>query len=185
MQMSEALIKEHKLIRRALAVLENMADRAEHGTMPDRHDINALLLFLHYFADECHQAKEETILFPALERSGTTFRGEASVRTKLQGLIHEHSGERSLIEETQRRLFSDTPSDFLGTARSVIRILYNHSIEEEKKLFPLAEQVLTPDEAAQVTLQMEQADAKFGRSQLDLLIQMLEGLEKQYLPKVA
>ena len=172
-------------MRRALAVLEEMADRAERGTMPDRHDVNALLLFLHYYADQCHQAKEETILFPALERARSTFRGEAGVQTALKGLLHEHSGERSLIEETQRRLFSDTPSDFVSTARSVIRILYNHSLEEERKLFPLAEQALTPEEAARVASLMEQADAKFGRSQLDLLIQMLEQLEKVYLPKVA
>jgi hypothetical protein len=32
---------------------------------------------------------------------------------------------------------------------------------------------------------MESADARFGRSQLNLLMQMLQELEKQYLPRTA
>jgi hemerythrin-like domain-containing protein len=72
MEFSERLIKEHEPIRRAINVLNGMVQDAEHGVAIDKHDINALLIFLHYFGDVCHQAKEESILFPILRKSKTS-----------------------------------------------------------------------------------------------------------------
>src|SRR5262245_52374448 len=66
---SELLIKEHEPIRRATTVLEGMITDAENDRRINRSDVNALLIFLHYFADACHQAKEEAILFPVLRQS--------------------------------------------------------------------------------------------------------------------
>jgi hemerythrin-like domain-containing protein len=59
MEFSELLIKEHEPIRRAISVLEAMASDAENGRRINRNDVNALFIFLHYFAHACHQAKEE------------------------------------------------------------------------------------------------------------------------------
>jgi hemerythrin-like domain-containing protein len=92
MEFSELLIKEHEPIRRAINVLEAMAGDAENGRRVNRNDVNALLIFLHYFADACHQAKEETILFPILRQSGASIRVGDVIRKQLQGLLTEHRG---------------------------------------------------------------------------------------------
>src|ERR1051325_6031105 len=69
MRLSELFLAEPHLLYCAVAVLEQMAQRADAGKNTDQHDVHALLLFLHYFVDACHQTKEESILFPALRQA--------------------------------------------------------------------------------------------------------------------
>jgi len=181
MEFSEMLIEEHKPIRRALDVLEAMRAKVERGDSTDRHDVNALLIFLHYFADACHQAKEESILFPVLERVK-----KRAPSMELEGLLEEHNQERSLIEQTQITLFTEEHREFIQNVRKLIDLLSGHMVKEEQVLFPLAEQILTREEAAQLGVRMEESDAKFGFTQRKLLLQMLEHLEKVYvIPKAA
>lgn len=95
MEFSRLLSEEHKPIRRALHVLKVMTEQVEQGVWTDRHDVNALLIFLHYFVDVCHQAKEESILFPALKSSQKYY----GSRAQLEGLLEEHNEERGLLEK--------------------------------------------------------------------------------------
>jgi hemerythrin-like domain-containing protein len=66
MKATQFLIEEHKLILRALDVLDAMTARIEKRGNIEARDVDKLLDFLRWFADAHHQAKEETILFPAL-----------------------------------------------------------------------------------------------------------------------
>ena len=185
MEFSELLIKEHEPIRRAIAVLRRMTQDAEHGVRIDRHDVNALLIFLHYFADACHQAKEESILFPALMRSRAAIRVEGGVRKQVKDLSDEHGAERSLIEKAQLALFSEDPIEFIATARKLTEVLSEHALKEEQVLFPIAEKILTPEEANELVMRIEEADAHFGCSHRKLLIDLLLELERKYLKKAA
>src|SRR5690349_3079508 len=90
----DCLIDEHKALRRALHVLNIMIDHVEHGTPTDRHNVNALLIFLHYFGDVLHQAKEESVLFPALKTSD-----EFTSSSVLENSFAQHNQERDLIEK--------------------------------------------------------------------------------------
>jgi regulator of cell morphogenesis and NO signaling len=180
MEFSELLIKEHEPIRRAITVLEGMTNDAGNGRRINRNDVNALLIFLHYFADACHQAKEETILFPILRQSEASIRVEGVIREQLQDLLKEHSQERSLVEETQLALFSERPSEFVESARKLAKILSEHALKEEQVLFPLAKKILTRKEADEVLMRIEEADTKFGSSRRTLLVELLQELEQKY-----
>jgi hemerythrin-like domain-containing protein len=185
MEFSELLIKEHEPIRRAISVLGAMASDAENGRRINRNDVNALLIFLHYFADACHQSKEETILFPILRQSETSNRVGDVIREQLQDLLTEHTEERSLVEQTQLALFSERPSEFVESARKLGKILSEHALKEEQVLFPIARKILTRKEAEEVLTRLEEADAKFGCSQRWLLIELLQELEEKYSPRAA
>jgi hemerythrin-like domain-containing protein len=176
----DLFIEEHKTIRRALEVLKTMADRVERGIPTDRHDVNALLIFLHYFGDVLHQAKEESILFPALKSSS-----EDASPADLSSLVAEHNEERGLIEKTQFTLFTDKQDEFIASARKVIALFSEHAHQEELVLFPLARKILTTKEAAEVTVKLQEADAKFGFRQRELLMDMLHHLEDKYIRKAA
>ena len=180
MEFSDLLVKEHEPIRRALDVLRIMTGRVESGAWPDRHDVNALLLFLHYFADVCHQGKEESILLPAIQAGRD--RGSP---VEASHFMEEHHESRSLIEETQLMLFTDKDREFVATARNLIDLIARHAEEEEAVLFPFAEKSLTPEQDAELTAKMQHADARFGRTQKRLLIEMLDQLERKYLPEAA
>ena len=176
MEFTDLFAEDHKAIRRALDVLKTMTDRAEHGTAPDPHDVNALLIFLHYFGDVCHQSKEESILFAAL-RSPQEFPS----RGVSENLLQEHHEERSLIERAQLVLFTDQQDEFIRSARNVIALLSEHADKEDQILFPLAERTLTREQANDVAARIQEADAKFGCAQRALLLDLLESLETKYL----
>lgn len=180
MDFMKSLTDEHKAIRRAVDVLDAMTKQAEQGVHIDRHDVNALLIFLHYFADACHQAKEEKILFPVLESSEgfTSSLGPAT-------LVEEHNQERLLIEEMQVALFTEKDSEFIASARRLMDVLSEHVTKEESVLFPLAEQFLTKEKAAEIRDRMQEADANFGYAQRKLLMDLLQQLAVKYIRKAA
>jgi hemerythrin-like domain-containing protein len=176
----DLLTAEHKAIRRALSILKIMTDRVADGTWTERHDVNALLIFFHYFGDVLHQAKEESILFPALKSSD-----EFASSPELEGLLGEHNEERGLIEKAQFALFTDKKDEFIASARKVIDLLSEHADEEEQVLFPLANKILRLAKAREVTEKLQQADAQFGFRQRKLLMDVLQELENRYMRKTA
>jgi hemerythrin-like domain-containing protein len=174
------LTKEHNALRRALNVLGTMTDQVERGMPTDKHDVNALLIFFHYFGDVLHQAKEESTLFPAL-RSSHKFASFAELET----LLGEHNEERCLIEKAQCALLADKQDEFIANARKVINLLSEHADKEEHVLFPLADGILTRAKANEVLVKLQEADAKFGFRQRELLMDMLQQLEDKYIRKAA
>jgi hemerythrin-like domain-containing protein len=180
MECSELLSREHEVVHRAIRVLEMMMADDECGPSIDKHDVNALLIFLHYFVDTYHQAKEEGILFPVLKGSQTSGQ-TGTARDQLEKLLAEHHEERSLIEKTQLALFSMKRSEFIENAEKLVHALRKHILMEEQLLFPLADKILTEREDMEALTQFEQADAKFGDSQRTLLIELLQELEAKYL----
>src|SRR2546425_4795044 len=90
MKSTKFLTQEHKLILRALDVLDNMAASAEKNGALDPIDVGNVLDFLRWFADAHHQAKEDTILFPALKRAAAT-QGRP-----VDHMMLEHQQERGL-----------------------------------------------------------------------------------------
>jgi hemerythrin-like domain-containing protein len=171
---------EHKALRRALKVLKMMVDRVEGGIPTDRHDVNGMLVFFHWFGDVLHQAKEESILFPALR---VCDRLESF--PDLNSLLGEHHQERELIEKTQFALFTNRQDEFIESARKLIDLIAEHADEEERVLFPLAAQALTTAEANEIAAKLQEADAEFGIRQRELLMEMLRALEDKYIRKAA
>jgi hemerythrin-like domain-containing protein len=179
-EFADLLNSEHRAIRRAVNVLRTMTEQVEHGLTTDRHDVNALLIFLHYFGDACHQAKEESILFPALKPSE-----KFPLSVQPEKLLREHHEERGLIESAQLALFTDKQDEFIASARRVADLLLEHADKEEHVLFPLAEGLMTREMANEVTGKLQEADAKFGFTQRKLLMDMLDHLEDKYIRKAA
>ena len=82
MKCTDLLIQEHKIILRALDVLDHMATRVENSQLVAFEDVETLLRFLRGFADDHHQAQEESALFPELMRTSAwhSQRGKHSIR---------------------------------------------------------------------------------------------------------
>jgi hemerythrin-like domain-containing protein len=187
MEFSELLTGEHQAIRRALNVLESMKDKILHGCSVDIHDVNALLLFLHGFADGCHQGKEESILFPALRQAlDNRYLGDSGFSIlDIESLFEEHKEERDLIYRTQTALFAKQDSDFVEYTRKLIKLLLEHIAREERILFPMAERILTQEEAIAVGVRIQEANATFGECQVTLLLDILKRLEEKFMSKAA
>ncbi|MEE8577577.1 MAG: hemerythrin domain-containing protein, partial [candidate division Zixibacteria bacterium] len=63
----DTLKSEHDLIMLGLAVMESICRRHDQGDSIDPDAFEQLVKFFSEFADRMHHAKEEDILFPAME----------------------------------------------------------------------------------------------------------------------
>jgi hemerythrin-like domain-containing protein len=173
MKCTNLLIQDHKIILRALEVLQAMAERTEKGEAVRAEDVGTLLRFLRAFADDHHQGKEESALFPELLR--TCAIDYPSVRQ----MVFEHNQERSLVEGLEDALHTKKGLEFVYFATRLIDFLSSHIEKEEDVMFVIAERWLSVDQDARITSEL----AKFQVN--PELLADLRRLESTYLRPAA
>jgi len=144
MRTTEILMSEHRVIERVLLCLDAMAESAfKKGTI-DVPSARDALEFLRTFADGCHHMKEESRLFPAMERCGLPAdAGPTSV------MRHEHEIGRAHIRkmaeaiEASERGEARAADMFAFEARGFVDHLRDHIAKEDQILFPMADRMLS------------------------------------------
>jgi len=173
MKCTELLIQDHKAILRALDVLEQMANRVEDHQSVEHDDVETILRFLRSFADEYHQGKEESALFPELRRTKNIH------DPALRQMLFEHDQERSLVEAIEDALFTKKGPEFVHFARRFVDLIRTHVKKEDCILFEIVERALSAEQDEKV---VEGFD-KFEIS--PLFMAELRELEWKYMRKVA
>jgi hemerythrin-like domain-containing protein len=175
MKATQFLIQEHKLILRALDVLDAMAERTEKTGKIEPRDVDKLLDFLRWFADAHHQAKEETILFPALKAAA------GSQGRPVEHMSLEHAQERALIEKMEKDVRVGNVENFLRSANRLSSALRNHIYKEDHILFETADAVFRPEEDQVVFEQLTRFESELDRQVLADKTGELRSLEREYL----
>jgi len=142
----------HRAVERMLKVLSGMAVQLESGGSVAENDIAGALEFQRVFGDECHHAKEDKYLIPALATAGVPVdSGIVAV------VIEEHAEGRRRVSEMRKHAAGMSMGDrgaatagFIEEARAFTSLLEKHMVREEAELFPFAEAQL--DEATQLAL---------------------------------
>ena len=173
MKCTDLLIQDHKVILRCLIVLQQIATCVEHGESLPSEDIAALLRFLRIFADEHHQMKEESALFPELRRASSTQEGP------LHQMLFEHDQERSLVEGLEDALYTKKAMEFVQFANRLTALIRNHIYKEDNILFDIVEGALSTEQDEKVVVEFNKFE--INPSFLD----DLRRLEWKYLQKVA
>ena len=138
-------------------------------------DVGKILDFLRWFADAHHQAKEETILFPAMESAA----GSQSRSVKHMAL--EHTQERVLIEKMEKDLRLAHIAEFVKCANWVSSTLRNHIYKEDRILFAEADAVLSPDQDEVAFELLSRFETAEDKRILEGKIQEMRALEWKYL----
>jgi hemerythrin-like domain-containing protein len=173
------LAREHKLILRAVYVLQAMADRAIAGALPVPADVEKLLWFFNRFGDKHHQGKEEAVLFRALKRlNGPTSR-------PLHLMMSEHERERTLLLSLEDALRTRNCAAFADNAYSLAQLLSNHIHKEDNIFFDLVERVVSTDIDIQITLGMVECDELLTQEKYCEFTRTVNDLEWKYLGKAA
>ena len=146
MKAVEILYDEHEQIMKMLNVIETMISRAENSGSIEPSHLSKALDFLRGYADACHHAKEENMLFPALESAGIPRQnGPIGI------MLHDHVMGRNFISGIAESMQSynsgngDSINGIIDNARSYILLLRNHIEKENKILFPMVERVLSSE----------------------------------------
>jgi len=156
MNILDELVEEHEKILYSLRKLTALADLADAGKAPDDAFVDVVLQFIRRFADACHHAKEEEVLFPAMADKGFP-----SDDGPIAVMLEEHDIGRELVRKIQlaRSNWDKDPQalrDFSVHCRQFIDLLSNHISKENNILFPMARQHLSDHEAASLLVQAQQ-----------------------------
>ncbi|HUH40833.1 MAG TPA: ATP-binding cassette domain-containing protein, partial [Castellaniella sp.] len=137
--------EEHRNLWRIAVTMDMVADELANGNPVEVGFFTALFDYIREFMDGCHHAKEDEYLFLALRRRSAEAasildRLEAEHRTGPADLLalraHLDRGGAALVRNTA----------FIEGLRKYAQGLKNHIRAEEKEAFPLAREVLQPED---------------------------------------
>lgn len=158
------LTHEHQYILKVVHGLSAIDDALARGQQPDLARVRAVVAFMREFADQCHHAKEEAILFPAMEDKGVPHGG-----CPLEALLREHARGRALVGALAAATDAleggdDAAPAALRAAIAGIQQLYpNHIWKEDQMVFPMAERLFTQAELDALGARFEQAEVELGQ----------------------
>ncbi|MHB1016953.1 MAG: hemerythrin domain-containing protein [Coriobacteriia bacterium] len=140
------LRSEHVGVGRMLTIMDAMAKRAEAGALLDVDDLVQIIEFLRVFVDQCHHAKEEELLFPAMRAAKI-----ASAEKTIVSLLADHEQGREAvarIESGARRLADrgdSASAELADVMTAYTRLLRAHIRREEVECFDVADRELPID----------------------------------------
>ena len=151
MRPTDILERAHRVIEQVLTCLERIADQGLANERLDEVSARQALDFFQTFADGCHHGKEESHLFPLMEAKGfPRLGGPTGV------MLHEHEEGRQHIRAMHEALpgaatGQDTSlREFARHARAYVDLLRQHILKEDQRLFPMANQVFSPEDQARL-----------------------------------
>jgi hemerythrin-like domain-containing protein len=166
-----------------LKVMEAMAQRLAAGENVAIQDLAEVLEFLQVFADKCHHGKEEGWLFPAMVAGGFPKEGGP-----LSVMLADHDTGRSYLREIKAAVEDYQKGDsslvpkLAQNLRQYVALLTEHIDKEDKILYPLADEVLTPAKQRELVAAFEKLEIdKIGEGQHEEFHRLLERLEGVYL----
>jgi hemerythrin-like domain-containing protein len=160
MKATEILIREHELILRGVAVLERMARRANAGTEIPAGDARSIIEFIRKFADGCHHAKEEGVLFPAMIAAGIPAQGGP-----VAVMLTEHDQGRAAVKAMDHAVAgfggdAAALGTFASAAFAYTSLLTNHIFKENNVLFRMADQIIPASKDAEMVAAYDEHEAR-------------------------
>ena len=171
------LIEEHKVILKVVSECDAIAQELNAGRNVEAGLLLRIVEFLREFADKCHHAKEEDLLFPAFENAGVPSSG-----CPLEALRAEHMKGRKLVMQLEESANAYANSvagatEGITTALSGIAKLYpNHIWKEDAMVFPMAERLFSPERRKEPFDAFEEVEAKTDQDAYSKFVSFAEGL---------
>lgn len=148
MNATKTLMEEHEVILQVLDSLELELTKLKAGKSKPSFYLDAAD-FIKGFADGCHHAKEEGVLFKFMEEAGIPAQngpiavmlsdheeGRCFTQQMREAALRWHAGDQSAIAEV------------LDNANGYIQLLRSHILKENNILFPMADRAIDPGKYA-------------------------------------
>jgi hemerythrin-like domain-containing protein len=174
------LEEEHRVIQKVVGIVAGFAEELESGGGPDAETLRDIVEFMRTFADKCHHGKEETHLFPLLEKRGVPVRG-----CPIGILVAEHQKGRALVTElaaateTYRTDNTLARKSLLESLQGLMNLYPNHIWKEEYLLFPMTNKILSSQEQKELREKFETVEKEIGRDVHRRFEQLADKLEER------
>jgi hemerythrin-like domain-containing protein len=183
MKPTQELSQEHQAILLMIRILEKIGQKLEAGERVDVSHLEKAVDFIKGFADKCHHAKEEDLLFPAMEKAGIPRTGGP-----LGVMLNEHVAGRGFVKGMTDAIAGLKKGDkaagrlFAENAGKYGALLSQHIFKEDRILYPMADARLSAEEQAELSAHFADVEEKVvGRGKHEEYHRLLKELEAAYL----
>ncbi|NVO00418.1 MAG: hemerythrin domain-containing protein [Geobacteraceae bacterium] len=138
-----ALVDEHRLILRMIALLELNATKTAAGSYSNWQFYLDGVDFIRNYADRFHHAKEEDVLFAALVANGMP-----RENSPVAAMLMEHDQGRAFVRAMEAAALeackgvAGQETTIVENAFAYAALLRDHIAKEDEILYPLAERVI-------------------------------------------
>jgi hemerythrin-like domain-containing protein len=177
---TQALVDEHRLILRMIALLERNALRTKEGSCSNWQFYLDGVDFIRSYADRFHHAKEEDVLFVALVKNGMP-----RENSPVAAMLMEHEQGRAYVrgmETAVNDAIAGLPgreSDIAENALAYAALLRDHIDKEDDILYPLAERVIPEIMRPAIVKEYQQAETLPGTDFRAYYRSVVEAYEKE------
>lgn len=160
MQATGGLVAEHRVIERALRLIQQAANRLYDGESASPAVFVEAAEFFRSFADVRHHHEEEDLLFPALVQAGMSLE-----QAPLSCLLADHERGRRCVRRMKTVAARLARGDerachpLVLAVRDYVYLLSSHIHEEDFVLFPRADAILPDTEKVRLARCFAELDA--------------------------
>ncbi len=160
------LVEEHALIKRVLARIPGMLRQMDLDTTEGRQLALASVDFIRSFADKCHHAKEEDILFKC-------FDGNLDI---IKVMLDDHETGRAHVRAIRDAIERRDTAAAVKHLKGYRQLLTEHIRKEDEVLYPWMDRQLSDTEIGRLFSAFAAADAPMAetRRRSQEFISMLE-----------
>jgi len=157
----ELLMHEHEIVLMVLGAVEREAQQIQDSGQVNAEKAEQMVDFVRNFADRCHHAKEEDLLFVRLQERGMPVQGGP-----IGVMLAEHIEGRRLVKAVAEALPAAARGDpqAIAAVRTSLlgytRLLRAHINKEDNVLYPMADRILTPDDQQWLAQQFDRVEAE-------------------------
>jgi hemerythrin-like domain-containing protein len=158
---TDILKEEHKVILLVLGAAEAESLRIQAGGRANAEKVGQMVDFLRSFADRCHHAKEEKLLFVKMAERGMPVEdGPIAV------MLQEHDQGRARVRAVAAAIPQAGEGDFAAATAvrtnllAFVQLLRQHISKEDNILYPMADQLLSAADQEALGRAFEKVEAE-------------------------
>jgi len=162
-----ALEHEHQSVKTVVETISIIADDLEQGRRIDSSLLTEVIFFLRIFADQCQTAKEDRLLFPALEAKCMS-----RAACPIASLRNDHRKAGSLTLELVEAAEAyaaghrSAKESLARTLRELATLYREHIWKEDYIFLPLAEKVLSPEEQGMLSQDFQSVESRISSDEV-------------------
>ena len=152
MEAIETLRYEHRVVHAVCDAALHELDKADSVHAVDAAEVERFVEFFRFFANSCHDPKEEDLLFTMLHREGLSWDQEP-----LAGLVREHEEMRVILDSAAdwvpkaKRGDQSALPPLVHNLRAYVELTRGHVEREEADIFPMALEMLSQADHDELT----------------------------------
>ena len=176
MQARGALMMEHRLIERAIALMERAIAEIDATGKVDALFIDAVVDFIGTYADRTHHGKEEDILFRDLDKKDLS----PADRQIMNTLLKDHKFGRATTQalDDARARYCDgeaaAAADISKRLKALVALYPQHIEKEDKIFFPHSRDYISDEEDQAMVAEFREFDRSIIHEKYKSVLERLE-----------